>query len=98
MGTTPTMENMPKDPITNNINLLLSVLRYSPDTINYEDLELASKQNIDWDIFKKLIQFHKVGALIQSSISDISFDLLPAETSNLLKQIHTNAYKCIQIT
>ena len=90
MGTTPTMENISKDPIASNINLLLSFLRYSLDTVNYEELELASKQNIDWDIFNQLILFHNVGALIQNTVCDISFDLISADTSNLLKKLGTN--------
>ena len=44
MGTTPTMENIPETHIAKNINLLLSFLRYSLDTISYEELELASKK------------------------------------------------------
>ena len=90
MGTIPTMENTSKVPIASNINLLLLLLRYSLDTVDYEDLELATKQDIDWGIFNKLIQFHKVSALIQNNISDMNFALLPPDTSNLLKQIHTN--------
>ena len=90
MDMAPTTENIRKATSANNIEFIILILRCSLDTINYQELGLVKNQNINWDKFNELIQFHNIGALIHRIVQDKNLTSLPVGTSNLLKKLHTN--------
>lgn len=83
-----TADNKNDDVVSPTVNFLLAAVRFSLGITNENDLAISSQQEIDWNVFNDLVQYHRLESVIHNSLGDTTEHLFPEATANRLKQSH----------